>query len=304
MKKKIEKEETNYANEYLPVIRAFIVLIVLVGLLVGVMYYQPTKKDIIEEPSNLKTTEKEVNTDVSCDGDNAIAVKKDADRITISYDVIDDYFFGYASESDEDLNGNGIIDQEPVIENIGYALKVNLSNLTSNNYVVITNNLDEETKIFHDTDKNEDGIVSWYESDVVYTRTYDVKVYSNKDECKKNLYREFKLTLPKYNINSRADDCQLDFAKDLEACQPFIFSDKKSTEELRDFRKAIMEAYNKYEEEQKKKEDTTTEETKVEEGSIVDKITQYVKDNYLVVAIIGGAIAALIIIFIIKKGRR
>lgn len=304
MRKKIEKEETNYASEYAPVIKAFIVLFILIGLLVGVMFYQPTKKDKIEEPGSLKTTEKEVNTDVSCDGNEYKDIKKAADKITISYDVVDDYFFGYYAESDEDLNGNGIIDKEPVIENIGYALKIKLTNLTDKNYVVITNNLDEDVKEFHNTDNNDEGIVTWFESDVVFARTYTVKVYSNKEECKKNLYREFKLTLPKYNINSRSLDCLEDYAKDLEACQPFIFSDKKTTEETREFRKAILDAYDKYEAEQKKKEENKTEENKVEEGTIVDKVTNYVKDNLLVFAIVGGAILALIVIFIIKKGRR
>ena len=304
MKKKIEKEETNYVNEYAPVIKAVIVLFVLIGLLVGAIIYQPTKKEEIKEPNTLDTNEKNINTDTSCDGSNAKSVKKDADKVSVIYEVIDDYFLGYYAEADEDINGNGIIDNDPVVEAYGYALKVKLTNVTDNIYVVITNDLDDKVKTFHSTDKGEDGIITWTEGETTFMRTYTVKVYSNKEGCTNSLYREFNVSLPKYNMCSDFENCKLDFTKDLDVCQPFIFSNKKDTEELREYKRVIQKVFDEHYKNKDKTTEAVENKEETKEETIVDKVINYVKANYIVFCIVGGAIIALIIIFIVKKGRK
>jgi hypothetical protein len=307
MKKKIEKEENNYSHEYAPVIKAFIVLLILIALLVGVIYYQPTKKPLVEDPNTLKTNEKIVNTDTTCDGNNAKNIKNDADKVSLIYEVVDDYFFGYMAESDTDLNENGIIDDEPVIEDIGYALRLKLFNVTDNLVVEITNNIDDTVKTFRSTDVTQDGYITWFESENIFMRTYTVKVYSIN--CIDQLYREFTVDLPKYNYNSRSMDCAYEFTKDLEVCQPFIFSNATEATELKKFRSEIQKAYKEYQ-----KGTTTTVQADNEEKDdnknnnkyeeIVEKTTNIVKDNYITVGIICSAILVLVILVIIKKGRK
>ena len=305
MRKKIEKEEKTNSREYAPIIKAFIVLIILVSLLVVTIIYQPTKKDEIQDPNVLSSDEKVVNTDTSCDGNQSKEIKKAADKITISYEVVDDFFFGYMAESDEDLNGNGVIDDDPVVENIGYALKVKLNNLTDKNYVTISNDIDDDIKTFHVTDENEQGIITWYESETVFCRTYNVKVYSNNEGCTDQVYREFKVMLPKFNTNSRSYDCFLDYTKDLDICQPFIFSNKTSREELKEFKRIIIEKSKEHErEEELKKEQEESKKDEVTFNNVVNKIIDYVNNNKLMFAIIFGAIVVLLVLFAVKKGRK
>ena len=162
---------------------------------------------------------------------------------------------------------------DPVIEVYGYALKLKLTNVTNNIYVVITNDLDDSAKTFHDTDIGQDGFITWFESENNLMRTYSVKVYSNHEGCTSELYREFTVELPKFNPCVQYIECQKDFAKDIEMCQPFIFSNKKTNDEIREYKKQIKEAYEKYEKSEAKKNEEKANEDNVTYDNVVDKAT-------------------------------
>ncbi len=303
-RKKIEKEKKSTLRLYAPVIKACIVLVILIALLVGVILFKPVKKEEIKDPSILPTNEKNVNlNDAKCDGKKATTIKEDVAKVAIQYEVVDDYFFGYMAESDDDLNGNGIIDEDPVVENIGYALKLKLRGLTDNIYVVITNDLDDNVKTFHKADADKDNIITWYEGDTILVRTYTVKIYSANEGCTSELYREFTTSLPKFNILSRSLDCEYEPAKSIDLCQPFIFSDRPLREETIEFKKAITEINRKKQQEANKENE---EENKEEEKTTKDKIISYVKDNYIIVSAVAAGVVIIIIAVVVakrKKGR-
>ena len=303
-RKKIEKEKKHLLRVYAPIIKAGIVLLILVGLLIGVVLFKPEKKEDVKDPSILPTNEILINNnDAKCDGPSATNMKEEAAKIAIAYEVVDDYFFGYMAETDDDLNGNGVIDEDPVVEDIGYALKIKLLNLPEDLYVVITNDIDEDVKTFHHSDIKEDGIVTWFESDTIFMRTYDVKILSNNEGCTNEVYREFNVSLPKYNIFSRSYDCHVEPAKSLDVCQTFIFSNKSTSEEETEYRTAIRQLVLKRAKEQEKA-NNGEEETEEENKSQIDKVIDFVKENVIIVSIVGGCVLIAIILLIIKKGKK
>ena len=294
-KKKIEREQNHFFSEYAPVIKAVVVLIILALLLTGVILFKPVRKEDVKDPSVLNPVEKNINTnDATCDGEKAPKIKEDAAKVEIAYEVVDDYFFGYMAESDDDLNGNGIIDTDPVVENLGYALKMKLKNMTENIKVVITNDIDDTTRSLSNKDVDSNGLITWFEDENTVTRIYTVKVYSGRDECPTALYREFQVQLPKYNQLERSLDCDFEPAKDLELCQPFIFSDKTLREDTLEFRRQIKNINEKKQADKKAEEENKKE-------NIIDKAIDYAKKNYVVVALAGVALIFVVSLIIIKK---
>ena len=295
-KKKIEKEQSHFFRDYSQVIKASVVLIILIGLLVGVILFKPVKKEEIKDPSILPTNEKNINNnDAKCDGAKATKLKEDAAKITIAYDVIDNYLLGYMAETDTDVNGNGVIDEEPVVEDYGYALKLRLNGLSDDLYVTITNDLDKTAKVLHTRDADDKRVITWYETEYIFMRTYTIKVYSNNDECTNELYREFNVTLPKYNSLSRSADCKVEPGKSMELCQPFIFSNKPYREELREFRQQISENVKKAKNIKDGKDENG------EQKKPMDKVIDFVKDNYIIAVIVGVAIVLLVIVLVVSK---
>lgn len=288
--KKIKKEKKEYTGEYIPVVRAVIVLIILILILIGLVLYSPTKKEELQEPNTLQTDEMIVNkTGNSCDGEGATRIQNEADKVTVSYEVVDDYFFGYMAEQDIDLNGNGVIDEGEIIEDIGYAIKVKISNLTDKIYVMISNDLDDNVKTFHNTDASEDGKITWTEAETLFSRTYTIKVFSNNEGCTNELYREFKVTLPKYNTDSDSITCVLTEAKNTPACDPFIFSDGNLNEEQKEFDKQVEKVLK-----EKNKEEDKEEENESVVQSYLDKAIDYLKKNPFILGL--GIIVIIILV--------
>lgn len=305
-KKKIEKEKKEHAGEYIPVVRAVVILFILILILVGLILYKPTKKEDLQEPNTLPTDEVIVDTNNSCDGKNATRIKSDADKVSVTYEIVDDYFFGYMAEQDEDINGNGVIDEGEIIEDIGYALRIKVANLTENIYVVISNDLDEDVKTFHNSDVGEDGMIKWTEAETLFSRTYDIKVFSSAEKCRSELYREFKVTLPHWNTESDSIACEYTEARNFPECDKFIFSDKDINTELKEFDKKVNDKLKEQQKEktEDKKTENNEEETAVE--SYYNKVIDYLKKN-IIVAILGViAIIAILGLVVVKfmKGRK
>ena len=303
-KKKIEREQKHFFRDYASVIKAVIVLIILVGLLVGVVLFKPVKKEDVKDPSILTPNEKNINTnDATCDGPEAPRLREEASKITISYEIVDDYLIGYMAENDEDINGNGIIDTDPVVENRDYAIKLKLSNITDDLMVRISNNIDDNTKTFTKPNVDEHGIITWYETEFEFVRTYDVEIYSARERCTNQKYREFTVSLPRYNLMSRSFDCTVEPAKNFEICQPFLWSDRSHNEDAKEFQKIMREyVQEQAREEKRQKEQKEAEENKKEE-SVIDKAIRILKDNYIIASAIGIAII-LLIALIIKRVKK
>ena len=305
-KKKIEKEKKHLFRKYASVIKAVIVLIVLVLLLVGTLLFKPVKKEDVKEPGVLDAYDLLVNkNDATCDGMKAVDIKEVAAKINVSYEVIDDYFFGYFAETDEDLNGNGVIDEEPVVENIGYALKLKLNNLKDSVYVVISNDLNEDVKTFHISDADSNGAITWYEGETTFVRTYNIKVYSANPDCSNELYREFTVSAPKYNIFSRSYDCKIEPYKDMDICNLFTFSTKSTKEEEKEFSDTIRKVnLQKLKEKEKQNNNNTQEEDK---KGTVDLIKDFVTKNKEIAIAAGVGVVILIglvVVLIKKKGKK
>ena len=304
--KKIEKERTEHTGEYAPVVRAVIVLILLVLALVGVILYSPKKKDELVDPNMLVPDEMIVDSsNHTCDGNNTTSVKEAADKVTLTYEEVDDYFFGYMAEQDEDINGNGVIDEEPVVENFGYALKIKLDHMSDKIFVKITNDLDDNVKLFHNYDAK-DGVITWFEDDTTFLRIYNVKIYSANENCNDELYREFKVTLPKWNVMSGNYICETTY-KDEEICQPFTFSNKNDRQMQQDFKKFIIEKEKEIFTTTSNINENTVENKQEDEGVMkyINIIINFIKSNLVISILAGVALIIVILLVIIKlKGRK
>ena len=299
-KKKIEREKKHIFRKYGSVIKGAIILILLVALLVGIIRFKPIKKEEVKDPSILDTNELLVNNnDATCDGQKAATIREEAKKVTIAYEIVDDYFFGYMAETDEDLNGNGILDDDPVIENRGYALKLKLNNLTDNIYVTIENDIDSDVKTFTTSSKGEDGLITWFEEDTTFIRTYDVKVYSANDGCRTQLYREFNVSLPRYNVLERSFDCYDEPGKSMDVCQPFTFKNQTASDDVKDFKQAMREMVAKRAAEDKKKEQEAQQQEAEKEKGFKEKSIDFVKQYYIY--IIPAAVVLLVAIILIVK---
>jgi len=297
-KKKIEREQKHFFREYASVIKAVIVLLLMIGFLALIILFNPIKKEDTKDPSILPINEKNLNNnDAKCDGPEAPNIREAASKIYIQYEEVSDYLMGYMAENDYDINGNGIIDTDPVVENRGYALKLKLNGISDKVYVQISNDIDDNVRTFSSQDKDENGQIIWYETDNTFIRTYTIKVFSTNSDCSKELYREFTTSLPRYNTLSKSYDCFVEPTNQFEMCKPFLWEDRTYAEDAKIFKKEMREFVLKQAKEEKEADSTE------DDKDIYSVIIKFIKENYMIVAAAGIGLV-LIIILIVKRVKK
>ncbi|HOB25566.1 MAG TPA: hypothetical protein PKG93_00235 [Bacilli bacterium] len=295
------KEKKYFNREYIPVIFAVIILIVLIGALVFVITYKKSSSESEESSStsNLSTSEISVSTsNTACSSETSNNVFNDAKSISMNYVVTNDTIMGYGIEYDNDINGDGVISSnDEVIPLYQTGLRVTITGITGNIYLVLTNDIDDVVQTYHNADAT-DGKVTFDVLDILDFRTYTVQVYSDNSECSGTLYRQFKFTLPRYNESSTSMKCvDMKAAGKANAyCDDVTYVSVDDEDNMVD---SLKEDYaNFIAEEEAKEEEKDT--------GIVAQTTNFVKDNTLYV-IIGGVVLVVIIItiviVIIKKRR-
>lgn len=111
------------------------------------------------------------------------------------------------------------IENEEFIAKTDY-VQVNILNLTNNLYAEVTNNINDEVKIFNYTD-TKDGNISfnWNELDTIVT--YTVKIYSSSNtNCEGTALKTLYVSLPRYNDYSTYEVCKE--VPDYYLCQRYV----------------------------------------------------------------------------------
>ena len=278
--KRIEREKKSFNREYIPLVFAVLFLIALVVALVYAIMYKP-EKTVINELYSMATEELPVDiTNIACSNDLSNAISDDANNIKVRYEELSDYVLGKTYEVESDMNGDGVLGE---IDDVGYAIRVTISGITDNVYVKITNDVDDELRLYKRSD-TDNGVVYFDLTNNSQESNYNVKVYSNGMECGNILYREFNFKLPRWNYIFAYPFCR--DHEDLECCKPFVF-DKSSNQMYTEYKKELERITA---EENQKKE---------EQKGIVD----YVKEYKLYIIIVAVLLFAGIVVIIVKRRR-
>lgn len=278
--KRIQREKKTFRREYIPLIFAVLFLICLVVALVYTIMYKPDKT-IINELYSMETEEVPVDiTNIACNNDVSSKIQNDANNVKVRYEELDDYVLGKTEEIESDLNGDGVLGE---IDDIGYALRVTITGLTENIYIKLENSYDYELPTYKYSD-SENGVITFVLTENPDIRTYIVQVYSNNNECGNILYREFRFTLPRFNMMANSIACT--YNKELESCKPFVFDNNK------------QEYLNMYQNEMKelKEKQENKEESKKE-------LKDYIKEYKLYIIILGVLVFVGIFVIVMKRRR-
>lgn len=197
MGKKVKKK-FKYNKQYNIVIIAIILLLFLIFLLIYVLAlkYSPDDNNISTSHLDSNVSDISVNKGIRCNDDDKIS--KEASNINFDYKLIE-MVIGKSYSLSSDSNGE-------LKDDIGKGFELSLSGLTDNLYVVISNDYNDDLKTikYEDTDN---GTFKYQTTECLFVITYDIKIYSTKDECKDSLYREFEVKVPKYNVFSGLAMC-------------------------------------------------------------------------------------------------
>lgn len=209
-------------------------------------------------------------------------------NVKASYEVVDIYD-GKAYVVD-DPDENGVF---PEVDHYVKGFNINILNVTEDIYVKVTNNYNNEEKIFRYQDSN-NGIVTFQTREVEHLVTYTIEVYANKYSCIGERFHVLYVSTPIYNSYSNTPNCENN--KDFYYCQEFISSENIS---YGDFLTQIGE----YEQKQAKQQ----EENKSNDNkNFLERIKEFYKNNKVIVYSIGVIIVVMGVtttVILIKKKR-
>lgn len=171
-----------------------------------------------------------------------------------------------------------------------YYLKINITNITEDFYVVIKNDNNESTMTYRSTDAV-DGIVTIKWTDVFKVTNLTIQVFTtSKTNCPDERYKTIYLTLPRYNEFSGKPSCVEN--PDFYLCEEFVTFDDIDEIEFADKMVQYVE-----------KGTTSEEETPIveEDPTIMDRVFEFI-DNYKFF-IIGGVVLVIGAIVIIHRVR-
>ena len=275
-------------KQFMPVTIAFIILAGLVGGLIYVIFFYESRYDAGYNPGTLIIDEKGVDySRLTCDSKIRDQIIKDASNVKVEWVEIDDYIFGYKMEMDQDIDGDGIISDEEAVPDYGYAIRVKVYNLTPNIYIHLVNDVDDMERTYYSSDNNDENYLVFDIGDTEWFRTYTARIYSNHEECKGNMIREFEFTLPRWNEMSKTNTCRLTDMKYEDICKHFTYDEDDINENFKKLREEASRISEKHEG-IKQEEETKTKNT-----------------SYIIIGLSVGVVIAIIVIIIIaiKKGK-
>ena len=210
-----------------------------------------------------------------CEYSELSKINKEAAAVKVTYEEV--------KTKVEDPNAYGGSDVGYDYDLYDTYFKVNISNLTDNLYVKITNSVDNSTKTLYGTDAV-DGVVSFNWTDLSSVANLTVKVYSSSNtSCQDEEILVNYATLPMYNDYSTWKACQDN--KDSSVCKTYV------TQEV------TYDAYKKLADKQEKER---TE--KINEDSEDGGITKFVKKNkkgFIIggsIIIVAGVVATCVVV--------
>ena len=282
---KIAKEKKPFDKTYIPLVLAFILLVLLVGGLIYAIIIKPKDKPKITDTNTIQIEDVVVdNKNTVCSNDEIRELTEKAKKIEASYEEVEDYVFS-SQENANAVDENGNV---PIEEVKGYVLNVIIYGGDKDLHLSIINNKDNDIQEL-DFKEGIDGR-SWIVEDTRFIRKYNIKVYANTESCKDVLIREFEFSIPKWNEMSKWPLCNDPIMADEKECKHFIMEDRKMDDSFDHF----YEVYDKKEKEAKKKEQEQ------EEKGVI----KYVKKYIILIIIVVVLIISGIVVFIVMKGRK
>lgn len=181
-------------------------------------------------------------------------------------------------------------DPEEMIDIIVKKIKINILNVTDDVYVVLKNNLNNQSRTFYKKNTT-DGIASFYQDGTDTIVNYTLEVYSNKYSCAGELYKKLTLTTPIYNTYSELEACSEN--PEFYYCQEFITTKQITYDKF-------IENLKEYVEEEEIKEKR--------EKNIWDKIKEFYSNNKITINVLGtmvivGGTAATVILVKRRRSR-
>lgn len=280
-------KKKKFRREYIPLVIAGLVLVLLIVALVFTILNKPKKAEKKKEEPQVNRVEEKAVPANSCSGEAYDELFSKASEITAEYAVNDQYDFGCAFSTLDELPENFDPDNmECENHSIGYALDIYLRNIPENVVVQVSNDQDNEVLYYTNDDGSQSSVV-WSQPETTFLRVYTFKVFSKLDDCNNKVIREFEMTLPRWNETSKTDLCLQDEYKDTEVCERFIMEPYDINKDMNRSKKVIAKVEKQREEEKKEKEN--------EEKS---KKTIIICVAAIVVVLIVG------IVFVLMKGRK
>lgn len=219
------------------------------------------------------------NVYAECTYKDEAEVSAYATNIKTGYSVIDEYEGTYCSQSDPtDCTEN---------QYSGFHFVVYINNLNDKIYAEVTEDLNNTTKKYYYTESNKGNIsiISNYKESKI---NYKIVIKALNGNCSEKVLRTKTVTTPKYNRFSAYAICY--GIEDYYLCQRFYDFDITEDE--------FFEKTRKYKEDLNSKEDTKKEDTNNK------TISNFLKDNYIIISISSFVVISIIIIIVIKRRKR
>lgn len=220
----------------------------------------------------------------SCTYKEQQALNKEALNVKINYEIQKNELpSGYKFYADGimDENGNRVDDTNL---HIGYFIKVNIINISSNLKLVGDTDLyDENDNLVKEINysQTDSGLVTLYSYDLSKVKKASFQIYSINNNCYEKKLIKISVKLPKYNIYSQLDVCS--DLSDYEMCDSFYQNNLTETE--------FIDKVNEYKQSLQKQE--------AKKSNFFINALNYIKNNVilLIILIIIILVIALIIIF-------
>ena len=265
--KKLKKERFKFNREYIKPMTGGLVLFVLIVILLIVFGYNPTqegKKEEGKDKYSLDLNDKTIEG-ISCDADIVKSIKNDISNMSVKVDITE-----VEGEKVEDAESS--TPENPVYYTRKYtAYNVVFGGISNNLKVLVTNdiNTDEQT-----ITKDNNSFVT---KSVGVLVKYTVKVYSNNENCKDVLVREFEFTTPVYNVFSDLTLCENNTSS---ACEKLVYSSSDISKISKDYEIKTIEEVNENNKEK--------------------------KTNYVLIICVGVGLVLLVglVIYIVYRNRR
>ena len=306
------REEKPFKREYIPVIIAGIVLVLLLVALVWVILWRFKKKDIEVDKNPAEISEVLVDSaNYATNSSEYESMVEKAKKVQISYELKDDYLVGY--EYPEDWGENeGEDPNVPVPHTEEFAVydmyfEVTISGVDTENLSIVYSDAagNAKDRIVHADPSDGIAVLQLLYVNKVNEHTIEIREAKGSDEG--ILLRKVKFETPRYNYYHETEFCQTypDNKYCAETTYENISATKFEKEAIRLYKRDGDTNYQKvrdYITDNKDKKKTEDNKDK----NFIDKAIDFAKKNLVVTIIIGVVIVlgvAATIIFTKKKKR-
>ena len=210
-----------FKREYIPVIFAILILVLLIAALVFVILYKnPTKEEKLPMPGYQQEEVTVDNKNSKCSKNELKSLSEIAQSIEFESEKVE---IKIGTSFDIDVPG------APEVDSFGTVYNLTLKNMTDDLYVVITNDFDEtETILNKETIKENKYVYQTKFTEKIITYTLELR--SNKYDCINEVIRKFTFITPIYNAYSDLLICNE--VPEYKFCQEFITEDIPTYQEF------------------------------------------------------------------------